>query len=114
MLDSCSRRSLMAFFACAAAMSGHQASRHRAHAQAATAVTATPTGTRTLPLDADAVRKTLAAVPSLRSFAQSFELLRNSDADAALRRGGRHREHVQPWTIMPSSFAWMPATGAEF
>jgi hypothetical protein len=82
-------------------------------AKAAAAPLSARNATRSLVIDADSARKLLTGVPALQQYAQGFELSRDADADAALRRGSRHREHVQPWTIMPSSFVWTPVEGTE-
>jgi hypothetical protein len=65
------------------------------------------------PLGADlaAARAALGSVPGLARFSQAFVPFSDADADAALRRGGHSREHVQPWSIMASSFVWRPEPG---
>jgi hypothetical protein len=59
------------------------------------------------------LRKALAATPALARLADAFVPFGDADADAALRRGGHHRDHLQPWTVMPSAFGWSPAAGKQ-
>jgi hypothetical protein len=66
---------------------------------------------RPLLLELEATRKALASVPALAQLAESFVPFSEGDADAAMRRGGHSRDHVQPWTIMPPTFAWTPVPG---
>ena len=70
-------------------------------------------GVRPLELDLDALRKTLAAVPVLASLSGQFQPFAATDVDSALRRGGRSRESIHVWTIMPSAFVWTPRAGRE-
>jgi hypothetical protein len=78
----------------------------------ATAAAAHPV-MRALELQPAAVQQALASVAALAPYAKNFVPFSAADADAALRRGGRHRDHVQPWTIAPAAMAWLPAEGKE-
>jgi hypothetical protein len=71
-------------------------------------------GVRALALDASEMRKALAAVPALASVAAEFVPFSDSDADAALRRGGRSRDGIALWTFQPAAFGWTPRAGREF
>lgn len=68
---------------------------------------------RTLELDLAAAQRALASVPVLAPYASRFVPFASSDADAALRRGGHHRDHIQPWIIAPAAVAWTPIVGKE-
>jgi hypothetical protein len=70
-----------------------------------------PSTARPLGLDLEDMRSALASVPALAPLAASFVPFTEADADSAMRRGGHSREHAQPWTIMPSTFAWNPVAG---
>ncbi len=70
-------------------------------------------GVEPLGLGLAAARDALAGVPGLARLAKAYVPFSDADADAALRRGGRSRGHVQPWAIQPSAFAWRPEQGTN-
>jgi len=97
---------------CLAATAAAQAPAPAAAPAAKTAAAADPVA-RPLGLDATTLQRAIAAIPRFAELANGFTLQSAADADAALRRGSRHRGHVDPWTIMPASFAWSPAPDTE-
>jgi hypothetical protein len=99
--------------AAAAAALAAQAGPAPAPAAPATAAAAPGPGVRPLALDVEGLRKALAGVPVLAGLAPRFEPFSTADVDAALRRGGRSRESIHVWTIMPAAFRWSPRAGRE-
>jgi hypothetical protein len=54
------------------------------------------------------LRNGMRATTPLASLADSFVPFTDAEADAALRRGGHSRGHVQPYMVLPTTFAWRP------
>jgi hypothetical protein len=59
-------------------------------------------------IDLTGARAALGVVPALAPLAASFVPFTDADVDAALRRGGRSRQSVPVWTVMPAMFVWNP------
>lgn len=68
-------------------------------------------GVSPLKLEPATVQGALATIPVLAGLADGFKAFSASDADAALRRGGRGRDGILLYTFLPSAFAWSPEKG---